>query len=390
MRKTLSDKGVAALKPRAQRYAVPDPELRGHWIRVTPTGAKSFVTVTRGPEGKQVWSTIGATDVMTITEARERAREILKRVRSGQPAIAPRGETFGAVTENWLKRHVEPSGLRSRDKIVGLLNRHVDADFRARELTGIRRTDIVALLDEVEDDHGARQAHNLLAIIRSIMNWQAARCDDFVPPLVRGMSRINAKARARDRILSDDELRAVWTAAEANGTYGALVRLLLLTGQRLDKVRSMRWADIGVDGTWKIRTAAREKSNAGELALPAMALDIIRAQPQLGDNPYVLAGRGNAHISAAGNVRTLFAAKLLNTPHWTLHDLRRTARSLMSRAGVRPDIGERTLGHAIGGVEAIYDRHHYANEKADALARLAALVQKIVAAASSHASDKAA
>ena len=73
-RKTLSDIGVAALKPRAARYTEPDPELRGHYIRVTPTGSKSFVAVARDPAGKQVWATIDSTDKITIDEAREKAR----------------------------------------------------------------------------------------------------------------------------------------------------------------------------------------------------------------------------------------------------------------------------------------------------------------------------
>ncbi len=86
MRKTLSDKGVAALKPRAARYATPDPELRGHYVRVQPSGAKSFVAVTVDPHsGKQIWHTIGPADAFGIDESRNRAREAIKRVRAGLP-----------------------------------------------------------------------------------------------------------------------------------------------------------------------------------------------------------------------------------------------------------------------------------------------------------------
>jgi hypothetical protein len=87
VRKTLSDKGVAALKPRAQRYAFPDPELRGHFVRVQPSGSRTFVTVARDPNGKQVWTTIGAADVLKIEEAREQARNAIRRVKAGQPAL---------------------------------------------------------------------------------------------------------------------------------------------------------------------------------------------------------------------------------------------------------------------------------------------------------------
>ena len=90
MRKTLTNKGVVALKPRAERYAAPDPQLTGHYVRVQPSGAKAFVAVARDPAGKQLWTTISTTDVMNITEARELARDIIKRVRAGLPAVEPK------------------------------------------------------------------------------------------------------------------------------------------------------------------------------------------------------------------------------------------------------------------------------------------------------------
>jgi|AmaraimetFIIA100_FD_contig_111_614459_length_3680_multi_6_in_0_out_0_4 integrase len=378
MARTMSDKGVAALKPRAARYAHPDPELRGHWIRVQSSGSKSFWAVTRNPHGKQVWTFVGPADAMTIEAAREQARSILQRVRSGLPATEAKGETFGAVLDNWLKRHVDGNGLRSRDKIIDLLNRHVDADFRAREFTSIRRSDITALLDEIEDDHGAPQADLVLSIIRRVMFWYASRVDDYVPPIVKTMRRTKPAERARKRVLDDDELRTVWKAAEANGTYGALIRLLLLTAQRYTKVLTMKWDDVD-SGVWTIATAPREKGNAGALQLPQAARIIVDALPRYADNPYVLAGRGTTHIANSGKPKALFDAKLpVGMERWTLHDLRRTARSLMSRAGVSSEHAERVMGHAIGGVEGIYDRYEYLSEKSDALVSLANLIDVIL------------
>jgi integrase len=381
----MTDKGVAALRPRASRYAKSDPELRGHWIRIQPSGTKSFWTVARNPDGKQVWTFIGPADAMGIAESRDRARGVLQRVRAGLPAIAPQAETFGAVIDNWVKRHVEGNKLRSRDKINDLINRHISSEFRAREFTAIRRSDVAALLDEIEDDHSARQADAVLAIVRGVMNWYATRHDDYVPPLVKGMRRTDPKQRSRARTLDDDEIRAVWKTAEANGTYGALLRLLLLTAQRHSKVLTMKWADISPDGVWDIATAAREKGNAGTLVLPPVVRAIIDAQPRFADNPYVLAGRGGTHIASGGKYKQEFDAKLpADMRPWVLHDLRRTARSLMSRAGVLSEHAERVMGHAIGGIEGVYDRHSYFDEKADALTKLAALVDAIVR---SHSAD---
>jgi integrase len=258
MRKSLTDKGVAALKPRATRYAHPDPELRGHYVRVQPGGAKSFVAVALDPHGKQVWATVGPCDVLAISEARERARKAIARIREGKPAFeAPKAkaESFEFVAEQWLKRHVDAKGLRSGHEVRRLLRAHVYTAWKGRAFLDIRRSDVAGLLDAVEDDHGARQADYVLAIVRGVMNWFATRHDNYVPPIVKGMRRTVPKERARARILDDREIRAVWTAAEANGTFGALTLLLLMTAQRRAKVASMRFEDITIDGVWAIPAA---------------------------------------------------------------------------------------------------------------------------------------
>ena len=201
MRKTLTDKGVAGLKPRASRYAYPDPELAGHYVRVTPYGAKSFATITRSPDGKQVWTTLGSTDRMTVATAREIARAAITRVRAGLPPFEAKGETFGDVVAGWRKRHVERNGLRSRNEIVRLLERHILPTWHNREFISIRRSDIAALMDRMEDENGARQADYALNIVRSVMNWYAVRTDSYNPPIVRGIKcKVNSH-RARKRFL---------------------------------------------------------------------------------------------------------------------------------------------------------------------------------------------
>jgi integrase len=387
VRKTLTDRGVAALKPRSQRYAFPDPELRGHYVRVQPSGAKSFVTVARDPvRKKQIWTVIGATDVMPIEDARDKARAAIKRVRTGKPALeappkAP--DSFQHVAEQWLKRHVEKKGLRSQYEIKRMLNKHIFPQWGKLALADIRRSDVVGLLDAIEDDHGARLADHALSLVRSIMNWHAARTDTYAPPIVRGMRRQSTAERARRRILTDDEIRLIWKQAEANGSFGAFVRIALLTGQRREKIASMKWTDI-VDGMWSIASAPREKGNAGDLVLPPVVRDIIAAQARIGDNPYVFAaGRGNGHVRSFSRLKFAFDSALAHknkaVAPWIVHDLRRSFRSLLSRAGVRPDIAERCMGHTVGGtIEQTYDRHAYTAEKADALKQLAALIDAIV------------
>ena len=141
----------------------------------------------------------------------------------------------------------------------------------------------------------------------------------------------------------------------------------------------MRWADISLDGVWRIPVAPREKAAGGALVLPPAALAIIQTMPRLASNPYVFAGRGEGPSTDSVRQRPSSKTRLpADMPRWTIHDLRRTSRSLMSRAGVQSDIAELVLGHVLGGIRATYDLHRYEQEKGDALKRLAALIETIV------------
>jgi integrase len=398
-RKTLTDNMVTKLKPGPKRRTLPDPELRGHYIRITPTGAKSYVAVARDPSGRQIWATIGGADVLTVGEARERARSAIQRIKDGHaPFEAPptKPDSFKAVAENYVERHVKANGLRSQAEIERILNKYIYPAWRDREFAGIRRGDVTKLLDTVQDANGPRQADYVLAIVRGLMNWHASRSDDYISPIARGMRRTDPKSRKRARILDDDEIRTVWKLAEGNGTFGAILRLAVLTAQRREKVATLKWDDVTVDGVWNIPAGDREKGSGGALVLPEAALDIIRAQDRIGENPHVFAGRGLGHFKGFSPCKRTFDDKVTTAlraaaqergddpeaveplPRWTLHDLRRTARSLMARAGVRPDVAERVMGHAIEGVEGVYDRHSYRAEKADALNKLAGLIALIL------------
>src|SRR5262249_3722394 len=157
-----------------------------------------------------------------------------------------------AIAEEYFGR--DGSRLRSRGTQESVLNRLVYPIIGARPITEIRRTEIIRLLDRIEDENGPVQADRTLGMIRKIMNWHASRSDEFPPPVVRGMARTNPKERARERVLSDDEIRAIWTATAANAdlsdrpsaasTFAALVRFLLLTGARRSEASALPWAEL--------------------------------------------------------------------------------------------------------------------------------------------------
>jgi len=379
-----TDRQAEALRPGPAKRAVRVKNCPGLYLRVTPSGHKTFAAVARDPRGRQVWATIGGLE-LTVDQAREKAREAIKRIKDGLPAFEPppaRPDTFETVAENWYTRHVEARGLRS----AGELRRHLDSyilpAWKGREFTAIRKSDVARLLDDIEDNHGPVQADRVLATVRGMMRWQAARDDDYVCVVTGKLRRTEPKERRRKRVLDDGEIRLVWRAA--TGTFGGMVMLALVTGQRRSKIAAMRWEEVTVEGHWKIATEAREKGNGEVLPLPGLALDVLRAQPRVLGNPYVFAGRGAGHFSGFGRAKALLDQAVAEAnggaaiPAWEFHDLRRTARTLLARAGVSTEVARRVLGHADDAIQATYNRHTYIAERGDALAKLAGLVALIL------------
>jgi integrase len=258
-----------------------------------------------------------------------------------------------------------------------MLERLVYPKLGARQIDDIRRSDVVRLLDQIEDDNGPVMADRTLAVIRKLMNWHASRSDEFRTPIVRGMARTSTKERARARILADDELRAVWKAAdEAAGPFGAFVQFLLLTCARRSEAAAMTWDEIAGDD-WTL-PAARNKVKMDLIRpLSPMAQTVLAKLPHIGKRRFVFTTGSDRPLGGFTKFKSAFD-KACGVTGWTLHDLRRTARSLMSRAGVASDHAERCLGHVIGGVRGTYDRHEYHAEKQLAFEALATQIERTI------------
>jgi integrase len=380
----LNDKQVMALPRKAKRYNFADPEMRGHYLRVSPDRGTpiSYAAVARDPNGKQHWATLGTVETLKIEQARELCREAIKRIKEGKPTADHGKPTVSMVAQDWLERHVIKSGLRSRNSLQRIINVYIVPRIGDRIFAELKRSDIAKFLDAIEDTSGPHMADSVLATLRSIGKWVQSRDDDYVAPFGSRMARTPKQQRERSRTLTDSEIKAIWKTASENGPFGTAVKLLLLTAQRCAKVASLRWDDIEEDtGIWNIRTVEREKGNGQRLKLPPVALDILNARPRFADNPYVFPGRFGGHFSGLlnGQYKARFDAAC-GVKDWRIHDLRRTARSLMSRAGIQSEVAERVLGHVIQGVEGIYNRHGYDTEKAEALSKLARLIEQITSA----------
>jgi integrase len=429
MRLLLTKKQVDLLSPKPKKYSVYDAKLSGFGLMVGPTGSKSFFYAYRFPRGRAGTNrtyTIGRYGDVTVDQAREIA-EVLQGdyKRGGDPmarlqdqrrdATAKRNapkQSVAHIAKEFVDRYAKKRN-RSWKETERILNRHVVSAWGKRQIMEITRADVNQLLDKIEDASGAPMATAVLAQVRKMFNWVATRDDKFNSPIVRGMARTSPKKMARDRVLSDDEIRTLWNALEASSApFKQLVRFLLLTAQRREEVAQTRHSEL-VGDLWTI-PAERYKTNrenavpistAAQLVLEELLEETQPAtdpsEPSANaeilphyfvftttlDKPFSGFSKCKARLDTEMEIRmreamsdeqSLLTAEPALKP-WRLHDLRRTAKTLMQRGGVRPDISERVLGHVISGVEGTYDRHNYGKEKRAALDVLAREVQRILA-----------
>lgn len=372
MRLLLTDRFCERAKPAQGQTQTDyfDEQVSGLALRVA-AGHKAWTFHFTSPsDGKRARLTFGSYPATSLGAARTRATEAKAVVEEGRDPRAAEADTLQAICEEYIRR--EGKRLRSLDWRKGVLERHVYPNLGHRSIAEIQRSEIVRLLDKIEDRSGATMADRTLAVVRKIMNWHASRSDDFRSPIVKGMARTKPSELARERVLTDDELRAIWHTDA--GVFGRFVRFLLLTGARRSEASEMTWAEIE-GGDWTL-PAARNKTKVDLVRpLSPAARAILGEMPRRGE--FVFTTDDVTPISGFSKFKRALD-KATGTKGWALHDCRRTARSLMSRAGVPSDHAERCLGHVIGGVRGVYDRHEYHAEKAQAFEALAALVERIV------------
>jgi integrase len=380
----------AAAASGAARTTYWDATMPGFGLMVTAALRRSFVVQYRAAgRSRRMHLKQG----LTLRAARQEAKAILGAVARGGDPLGERrkaeraaSDTLKAIVEEYLTR--EGSHLRSINQRRAVLERLVLPKLGARPIDDISRTDIIRLLDGIADANGPAMADHTLAFLRRVMTWHASRSDDFRSPIVRGMTRTRPSQRRRQRVLSDVEIKAVWRAAEASpSVFGYLVQFLLLTATRRTEAAGMRRSEV-VGNDWII---PQERYKTGlELVLPlsTAARAVLAAVPKIGNSGWTFTTGGKGPIRGYSKFKRAFDIKVLvelrkqnpeaDLPRWTLHDLRRTARSLMSRAGVSSDHAERCLGHVLPGIRGTYDRHEYLNEKRYAFAALAASIERIV------------
>jgi integrase len=395
---------IRNLGAKATRYEVPDPACPGLYIVTHPSGAKSWCYRYRFG-GKTRKLTIGGAvtdkgvEVIPIGAARDIADEarvsVARRIdpieanRAKQKAAAAEAaaeeNTFRAIAGRYLDQHKH---LRTADQREKIFERIVYPVLGSRQLESVKRSEITKLLDDVAASRGVVMADRTLATLRGFLNWYAVRSDEYVTPIISRMARTSTKERARNRVLNENELRALWGACEEAGMFGQYIRFTLLTATRRNEAADLPRSEI--DGTdWTIPADRYKTKFDHVIPMSDAAVSALSKIPKVAKSNFVFATPDGMPLAGFGSRKEAidrlmmaqlrkFAGDEVTLPRWTLHDLRRTARTLMSQAGVSAEIAELALGHVKRGVEGTYDRYSYHAEKKQAFGKLAELVEHIV------------
>jgi integrase len=404
--------------------SIADTEVRGFVVRRLPSGTVTYGYRYSNAAGTQRWLPLGLHGKITADQARTLAKKATGLAADGKDPVAERekeraarkaelADTLQPVCEDYLVKRCgmvrDENGkptfygdLRSADQRLDAFERLVWPTLGKKPIAGIKRSEITKLLDTIEIENGPRQADLTLDYLSAVFNWYAVRSDDFKSPLVKGMKRVKSRERARTRALDDQEIRDLWVALDAApdklpGCYPRFVRCLLLTALRrreashgtFDEVTTLRRDNIdGFNGkAWQIPASRMKNKLPHVVPLTPAVLALIDSKP--GDaKAYIFSNTGGKQAFSGYSKAKAALDRVINgvrradgrspMPPWQMHDLRRSAKTLMQRAGVRPDISERVLSHVKSDLEKIYDQHEFLIEKADALKRLAALVERIV------------
>jgi integrase len=398
---------MVRLTARAVETATPGTEIRdstvpGLRLRVSPKGHRRFVLVTHYPGQKNASRRgLASTD---LKEAREEALEWKRLIRRGVDpheeeerkklqALRQRRNTFLSVAEAYIadlhRRKCRTAAFTERD-----IRRELVSQWAERPVSDITRADVVALVEAIRDRPSPYSAHAAFGYCRTLFIWAINRgvygletspCDHLKP------ARLIGERKPRQRVLDDDELRAFWNAAgKLSYPGGPMLRMLLLTGQRLSEVARARWPEFDFAG--KVWTVPAERFKSGSTHIIPLTADVLALLNELprflaGDCLFTTTG-GMTPAGGFSRVKDAVDRAMLEEQRgddpkgqlapFVLHDLRRTMRTRLSSLRIPDTVAEMVIGHGRKGMQRVYDQHKFIDEMREALEQWNARLRAIV------------
>ena len=398
----LTDAKLKSLKaPATGQQEISDSIVPGLRIRVGKSGTKTFI-VRKRVGGKLKNITVGRfTSRLGVGKARQKARQVLSDIEAGNDpstrtaARGRAGKGLTTVRALWPAYKAEKAHLRTIREVERTFDKYILPEIGDRLADAVTRADITNMIDEIAASAPV-MARNVLAQLSAFYTWALPRLERIPGNPCRDAGR-PAKPKARDRVLTDEELRALWQVADADAwPWGPGLKLAILTGQRRGEVFGAEWREIDLKArTWTIAAHRAKNGVAHIVPLPEAALAIIRDLPRVEGSGKVFPAVGNPDAATSGVEKAIVrwraamlkamreetSDKTRTIEHWRLHDVRRTVATGLQRLGIRVEVTEAILNHVSGsraGIVGVYQRHHFTDEKRHALDAWAAEVERIV------------
>ncbi|NKX47759.1 tyrosine-type recombinase/integrase [Rhodobacteraceae bacterium R_SAG8] len=383
MKRKLTTKYIESLKPDpSKRREFRDELMPGLVLRISKSGTKTFCLLKR-IDGKMRRVTVGRSGNLTLSEARERVRTLLYEIETGrfqertgvQVQSIP---TLKDVIPDYIEKHAKTHN-RDWKRKEALLSKFTD--LHSKRIDQIKRSEVVKECDKIYKTAPV-SANRALSHLKHLMNWCVDRGIIDASPIV-GL-KPPTKEAPRERALTDDELRALWTACEGEGyPFGDCMMLLILCGQRRAEVAGMRWSELNFESRlWPLPSKRAKNGRQHTIPITDAMLNVLSRVPRFFGSDYVFTTTGKSPVSGFGRLKKRLDKTMPEgTASWINHDLRRTMSTNLAMLGIPQPVTEALLNHKTGvvsGVAAIYNVYSYADEKREALATWSLHVTNLV------------
>lgn len=383
MKRKLTTKFIEGKKPDPKkRLEFRDALMPGLVLRISKAGTKSFCLHKR-INGKMRRLPIGRFPIVSLAEAREMVRQVLYEVETGRfeerTGIELEAKpTLGEVIPDYIEKHAQVHNKDWKRKNALLMKLKT---LHSKRVDQIKRTDVVKACDKIQKTAPV-SANRALAHLKHLMSWCIERGMIEASPI--GGMKPPSKERPRERVLTDDEMGALWVACDNEGyPFGDCMKLLLLSGQRRAEVAELRWTELDLEKRlWTLPSQRAKNGRQHTVPITDAMLDLLRRVPRFLGSDFVFTTTGKTPISGFGRLKHRLDRTLpQGTEPWIIHDLRRTMATNMAMLGVPQPVTEALLNHKTGvvsGVAAIYNVYSYADEKREALGAWSEHVMRLV------------